>query len=394
MGHPIFIFIALRGAMDGLDIVIPTGDPEFQVVRGKFPMSGHRDLDGFFSLHSRLDVLYNMAQQGEAKFIHAIGTSQYTGRSHFDGQLVLQSGGNNAFELKDGWLYRLMLEMEVQYTDVIGAAVPEGSKATEGAASFTAYAETIFQMTPQLQEDWEILWKKDVSLANTFEDAVSQNDMTVKLTKAERMAELARLGRNLLYTEFGGFDTHTNQSWPLAGAIDEVDEFIGQLKAAFGDDWNDVVIMAATEFGRTFVPNTALGTDHGTGSCVILAGGALKKWTDLPIVITRWPGLTKEKLFQGRDLMMTTDMRSAMISLTARHFDLEPVRMCASVFPTAVGLQPDELIYGKPITPVPPVPDSQDVLILVRGGREAYKEEYLTMTAKDLAPNTPVIDLG
>jgi uncharacterized protein (DUF1501 family) len=408
MTTPIFIFCALRGGFDGLDVVIPRGDPEFNKFRKRFPFTGERDLDGFFSLHGRLDVLHNLAMAGEASFVHAVATTSYD-RSHFEGQRVLQSGGTTPYEVKTGWLNRLLQFLRSKGIDTRGAAVPGGSLATSGPASFPAFGETVSKIAESSRAQLATLWGRDEILGKTYEQMLAQDAMTTKLTLPERMAELGKLGHSVLYTEFGGFDTHTNQSWPLAGAIDRVDEYIGQLKAAFGADWDRVIFMAASEFGRGFYPNSSAGTDHGIANVVILAGGKIKEWT-FPKVIADWPGLTKEKLFQGRDLMPTKDMRSVMLAVVCRLFHLQPKEAAAVIFPTAAGLKPDAAVFEDAVMdtpppmpptdePMPPMPPEEpmppmmdgDIAMVYRGGRDLFEASRISGTVADLDPATPVI---
>ena len=328
MKQPIFIFAPLLGAMDGLDVVIPRGDPEFNVYRSKFPFAGEMDLDGFFTLHGKCNVLHNMVGLKEASFVHAVGTT-YADRSHFDGQRVLQSGGDTPMQLKTGWVNRLMTAINNHGYVAKGASVVPGTTSTFGTLgvlgdnSISTFGERVTKLTAVQQTRLQEMWKSDTSLMSAFDQMVLQGDMTPTLTSPARIAELSALGYNVFYTEFGGFDTHTSQSWPLSGAIDAVDEFIGNLKAAMGERWNDVIFFGASEFGRGFYPNANAGTDHGVGNVVILAGGALKEWNLAP-VITKWPGLTKEKLYQGRDLMPTKDMRSVTLAVVCRLFGLDP----------------------------------------------------------------------
>jgi len=104
-----FVFIIQRGAADGLNTVIPYADPAYARLRGALavdPASALK-LDGTFALHPSLPRLHELHAAGEASFFHAVA-SPYRDRSHFDGQNVLETGGSAAYQVKDGWMNRLV----------------------------------------------------------------------------------------------------------------------------------------------------------------------------------------------------------------------------------------------------------------------------------------------
>jgi uncharacterized protein (DUF1501 family) len=99
--------------------------------------------------------------------------------------------------------------------------------------------------------------------------------------------------------------------------------------------------MVATEFGRTVQVNGTRGTDHGTGTVAFLLGGAVRGGR----VVGKWPGLKSSELYQGRDLMPTTDLRSVAKSVLRDHLQVPAQRLDAEVFPGsgAVPYLPDLL---------------------------------------------------
>lgn len=105
-----FVTIILRGAMDGLDFVQPYGDPAYAALRPKLglrPDTGLIDLDGFFGLNPAASALMPLWQAGELSFVHAVSTPYRDQRSHFDGQDMLETGGNGKGE-RTGWLNRTL----------------------------------------------------------------------------------------------------------------------------------------------------------------------------------------------------------------------------------------------------------------------------------------------
>jgi len=87
------------------------------------------------------------------------------------------------------------------------------------------------------------------------------------------------------------------------------------VKTNMGPAWRETVVALTTEFGRTARINGTLGTDHGTGTVVLLAGGALKGGR----VIADWPGLKPADLLEDRDLKATIDIRGVLKGILRDH---------------------------------------------------------------------------
>ena len=138
---------------------------------------------------------------------------------------------------------------------------------------------------------------------------------------------------------FDGWDTHVNEG----GATGRLATLLGGLDGAFaafesglGPHWKDTIVVAVTEFGRTARINGTEGTDHGTGTVMLLAGGAVKGGR----VVADWPGLKIAQLHEGRDLKPTTDVRSVLKGLLADQFGLSPMVLGSTVFPDSLPVQP------------------------------------------------------
>ena len=90
------------------------------------------------------------------------------------------------------------------------------------------------------------------------------------------------------------------------------------------------MVVVATEFGRTARINGTDGTDHGTGTIALLAGGAVKGGR----VIANWPGLKPANLYEGRDLAPTTDLRAVIKKACCAIISASPTPCwLATVFP-------------------------------------------------------------
>src|SRR5262249_7763845 len=104
---PVVIAIFQRGAMDGISMVVPYGDPHYRAVRPQIAIQSPIDLDGFFGLHPSLDALKPIYDQGHLAIVHAVGSPDST-RSHFDAQDFMESGAPGNKGIGDGWLNRYL----------------------------------------------------------------------------------------------------------------------------------------------------------------------------------------------------------------------------------------------------------------------------------------------
>jgi uncharacterized protein (DUF1501 family) len=131
---------------------------------------------------------------------------------------------------------------------------------------------------------------------------------------------------------FNGWDTHVDEgadSGRLATLLGALDGALAAVEKNMGDVWGETVVTVVTEFGRTARINGTNGTDHGTGTVALLAGGALKGGR----VIADWPGLKQANLYEGRDLAATTDLRAVLKGLLKDHLRVTDQALAANVFP-------------------------------------------------------------
>lgn len=335
-----FVFILLRGAMDGVGAVMPLGDPAYARLRSNFgppPAAGAAfRLNSDFSLHPALKTLAGLYARQEAAFVHALA-SPYRERSHFDAQNILETGGRRAYAMKDGWLNRLLpllpkAEPAVALTATLPLLLRGDALATSFApsqlpdadAALLARVETLYADDALLNGLW--------AQANAAR-AMAGDDATGRASPAA-LGRLAATfltkpdGARVAALDIGGWDTHANQPGRLNNQLGQLDACIAALHDAMGAAWAQTLVIAATEFGRTAAPNGTGGTDHGTGGAAILAGGALAGGR----VIADWPGLAAGQLHEGRDLRATLDMRALLAGLAAEHFALEPGLLARRVF--------------------------------------------------------------
>lgn len=340
-----FIFIIQRGAADGMGIVAPVGDPAFAGARGDLAadFATAPKLDGMFALHPSMTALHGLYGQKQALFAHAVA-SPYRDRSHFDGQNVLESGGLNAYQVKDGWLNRLLgvLPPTQAKAIAVSATVP---LALRGKFDVSSYAPSnLPQASDDLMQRVAMLYQGDSQLHGLWSEAMSTRQLTSDLAAgggANAVATgalAARLlapanGARIAMIETGGWDTHTQQRQRLGAQLKGLDGMIGALQAGLGPLWSDTMVLVATEFGRTVAVNGTGGTDHGTGSSAMLLGGAVRGGR----VLADWPGLQPAALFEGRDLKPTLQLDAFIAGAVAGHFGVEPARAMAALFPLSKG---------------------------------------------------------
>lgn len=332
-----FVFVIQRGAADGLNIVVPVADPAYARLRGGLAVEDGRPLDGTFALHPALERLQGFYGEGQALFVHAVA-SPYRERSHFDGQNVLETGGAGPYQVKDGWLNRLVGLLPRTSEEAIAFA-PTIPLALRGAAPVSSFApsalpdapdDVIARVTRLYDADPEFhpLWLAAMQARALAADAGQRQDpATVGRTAASFLNKAE--GPRIAMIETGGWDTHSGQQGRLANQLRGLDALLGALADGLGPAWSQTVVLVATEFGRTAAANGTGGTDHGTASAAMVLGGAVRGGR----VVADWPGLAQAALFEGRDLAPTLDLDGLIARVAAQTFRLDPAQTLKTLFP-------------------------------------------------------------
>ncbi len=341
-----FVFIIQRGAADGLNIVVPYADPAYAALRGALAIDPAKatKLDGSFALHPALMETARMYGQRQAMFVHAVA-SPYRDRSHFDGQNVLETGGAQPYQVKDGWLNRLV-SMMPKSTDQAIAFAPTVPMALRGSADVTSYAPSVLpEPSDDLMTRVGQLYASDPQLHPLWSAALEANGIAGSGIERQDPASLGRLaasflgkanGPRIAMIETGGWDTHSGQEGRLAGQLRALDKLLASLRDGLGPIWGQTTILVATEFGRTAAANGTGGTDHGTGSVAMLIGGAVRGGR----VVADWPGLAHGQLYQARDLQPTTALDGLIAGVAAESLDLDPDHVSRSLFTSDRPIRP------------------------------------------------------
>ena len=337
-----FVMIILRGAMDGLSVVAPVGDPAYAPARGALALEGPATIDGLFALHPALAETRALYAAREALFVHAVA-SPYRDRSHFDGQNVLETGGTSPYALKDGWLNRLLpLLPGGMRALAVAPAVPPILRGRIGVESYAP--SNLGAPTDDLLARVAAMYAPDPLLHSLWDEAMVARRIAAEASDpaapGKRGRDLPRLaalaaqflsradGARIAVLESDGWDTHSGQAGRLTNQLKQLDAALAALKAGLGPDWSNTLVLAATEFGRTVAANGTGGTDHGTASVAIVAGGAVAGGR----VLADWPGLATGALREGRDLRPTADLRALLLAAAA-HLGTDPARAARALFP-------------------------------------------------------------
>ena len=357
------VVIVLRGAMDGLDAVRPLGDPDYAALRPRLNAGDAVNVTDFWGLHPGLAPLLPLWQAGQMGVLHAVSTPYRDGRSHFDGQDVLEAGTLRIDGGAGGWLNRMMATVPGMTAETAYAIGQERMAILQGPAPHLRWSpEVAFDLSPQARRLLEVtlhddpLFRDAALQAVAIADSLSVAGMEGEDEDAAMMAaakpgsyvDLARFAAGRLRGEtriasfsVNGWDTHQNQKVSLTPTLGRLSETILALRDGLGPVWDKTAVLCMTEFGRTARENGTNGTDHGTGGAMIYAGGALRGG----IVAGRWPGLSEADLFERRDLMPTGDVRAAAGWVMRGLFGLDATQVEDIVFPGLdMGARPEFLL--------------------------------------------------
>jgi len=337
------VVLILRGAMDGLDVVRPVGDPAYRTLRPTLGQGG-LPLDGWWELHPALEPLIPLWDAGEFGAVHAVSTPYRDRRSHFDGQDILEagSGEEGLTGTRDGWLNRMLQAVPGIEAETAYAIGRENLKILTGEAPVSSWSPDVrLQLSPQARRLLELVHADDP----LFHAASAQALAIVDELQAEGEAtgggpaghlQLARFAAGRLKGEtriasfsLGGWDTHGEQTRNLGKALTVLSETILALREGLGPVWGKTAVLCMTEFGRTARENGSKGTDHGTGGAMLFAGGAMRGGR----VAGDWPGLGESDLYAGRDLLPTRDVRAHAAWVMRSLYGLDRGVLEDAVFP-------------------------------------------------------------
>ena len=358
----VLVVLFQRGAMDGLNAVIPFTDPHYYAARPTIAVpapgkpGGALDLDGRFALHPSLAPLQPLWQRKQLAIIPGTGSPDPT-RSHFDAQDYMESGTPGRKSTRDGWLNRSLSQTTPSSPVSPLRAIslgPRLARTLRGAQPAVAIGRLRdFQLHDhQSQASLESMYAaadqevaataRDTFAALKLVEAIERRPYTPAAGAAyptskfgQALLQIARLiksdaGVEVAFADTGGWDTHTNQAQRLPALLADFAGSMSAFTSDLGDRFEDVIIVTLSEFGHTLRENGAGGTDHGHASVMFVAGGSSALQGGR--IHGAWPGLAPEQLFEQRDLAVTTDFRCVLSELVAGHLGVADTRR---VFPGA-----------------------------------------------------------
>jgi uncharacterized protein (DUF1501 family) len=256
---------------------------------------------------------------------------------------VLENGTLDPMAM-EGWLNRYLSLNQQDQAIAIDSRVPLIVRGQQSVSSWYPHKLRAKERQVELLRE---LFQSDADLAENFDSAMAVEAMASQSTQSKHFNNLmsqagkflsAPEGPNVAVLELSGFDTHSGQGrvqGRLASKLRQLDKGLLALQQSLGERWNDTIVIAASEFGRTARENGTKGTDHGTGNALLLFGGALSQSK----VTANWPGLAKGSLYQERDLAATMDIRAILKGVLIGHMGTT-VQQAEVVFPESENLKP------------------------------------------------------
>ena len=350
--RPLLVTIFQRGAVDGLNMVVPHAEGAYYAARPSIAIAppgaadGAINLDGTFGLHPRLAPLAGLWANGSLAVVHACGSHDPT-RSHFDAQDFMESATPGDKTTQDGWLNRYLqagLVADPLRGVAVTAAMPRALAGTGAALSMAAISRFDLFGNPGAVQALKTayLQSSNAQFRQTAAEAFEAIDDLAAIVGASYqpaggavypesplgwalrdIAQLAKaeVGLEVAFAETTDWDHHVNEggaTGALAGRLDDLARAIAALATDLGPRMADTVILTMSEFGRTVAENGNGGTDHGHGNAMLVAGGPVRGGQ----VYGAWPGLAPASLYQGRDLAVTTDFRDVFAEVLTRHLGL------------------------------------------------------------------------
>lgn len=350
------IAIFQRGAVDGLNMVVPFGGSGYYEVRPSIAISkpemGNVDaainLDGFFGLHPSMSSFKSLWDSKRLAIVHAAGSPDNT-RSHFDAQDYMESATPGVKSTNDGWLNRYLQSKQDPEKSLFRAVsmtqtmprVLQGRAPTLAISNLRDFNIRAGKSSASLQGGFEEIYGRTTndSLAGMGRETFEAVNYLKKVNPAQyqpengaqyprnpfgnallQIAQLIKsgVGLEVAFTDVGGWDTHVNQGnsrGQLGNLLQQFSSGIAALYADLGPRMDDVVILTMSEFGRTVRENGNRGTDHGHANAMFVLGNSVRGGK----IYGQWPGLKSEELYEGRDLALTTDFRDVFGEIAARH---------------------------------------------------------------------------
>jgi uncharacterized protein (DUF1501 family) len=350
---PLLAVIFLRGGADGLNLIVPADDPSYYSLRPNISVQAGDEipLDGFFGMNASLGSLLPLYDDGELAIIHAAGSPDPT-RSHFDAQDFMERGAPGNHQISEGWLNRTLghLGTGQSWAGIsLGPAEVLAMKGVAASLSFTSINDFVLDDPSERRGALTAMYagtengELRSAGASAFDalDVIGGIDTTSAVSYANgpfgaALADAAALlradaGVRMVALDVGGWDHHEGEPEALAPVGGQLASGLATFRDDLGADWSRTCVLVMTEFGRTAAENGSRGTDHGHGSVMFAAGGAVAGGR-VVLANDAWPGLAPGQLHEGRDLAVTTDYRDVFAEVLHRHMGV-PLGAIGGILP-------------------------------------------------------------
>ncbi|MBK7391922.1 MAG: DUF1501 domain-containing protein [Chloracidobacterium sp.] len=364
----VLVTIFQRGAVDGLNMLVPHGDSEYYNLRPTIAVAkpgktdGAINLDGTFGLNPAMTAFEPFWKSGQLAAITSVGSPDNT-RSHFDAQDYMESATPGNKGTKDGWLNRLLQANAAKDTSPFQAVsmtqqLPRALYGKAPSVAMTNLSDFSIKAglyTSDMKGGFEGIYQQNAKDTlgetgkETFEAVNFLKQANPSQYKPEngavypasdlgrslqQIAQLikAGVGLEVAFTDTGNdirWDTHTNEGGgrgQLANFLRTFSQAIAAFATDLGKRMDDVMVLTMSEFGRTARENGSRGTDHGHGNTMFVLGNSVKGGK----VYGDFRGLGRDKLYDGRDLDVTTDFRDVFAEAANKHLGAKDL---AKIFP-------------------------------------------------------------
>ena len=354
------VVIFLRGAIDGLNVVVPHQETDYYDLRPSISIpypeepEGVIDLDGFFGLHPALSDLVPLWKQKNLAFIYNCGSNDAT-RSHFDAQDYMESGTPGIKSTPDGWMNRLLANLPTdRLTQAlnVGVTTPRILQGKMAVANLRPGKNSLHKLPvdqPLIHQAFTRLYNDNSDLAQAYRKGVEAREIIMAELNKEMLSasgnansvngfvgDAKKVGKlmygdtrtQLAFMNIGGWDTHVGEKKILNLFLAHLGQGLVTLIKELDHVYANTAIAVISEFGRTVKENGNQGTDHGHGNVMWLLGGGIRGGQ----IYGKWEGLGESILYEGRDLPVTTDFREVISSILVNHIAISQSKL-GNIFP-------------------------------------------------------------
>lgn len=365
--NSVLVVLSLRGAVDGMSLVVPHGDPVYYRARPRIAVPAAKLLakNGMFGLHPHLAPLMPLWKSGRLAAVHATGLPA-PNRSHFSAMEAMEDADPGSRE-RVGWLNR-MIGLDSSRSPLqavqVGEAVPptslygpqpvlaapdidsvtlSGPEDPEGRAGRRAALQTVWGQAPgplgagarsALTAVSQFGPVRATSSTPKNGARYPDADLGRALASAARVIR-ANVGAQVITVDHGDWDHHRNLGNLSGGLMATMTTELAQSIAAFFTDLGTVAsrvtLVTISEFGRRVAENASWGLDHGYGNVMLLAGAGVKGGR----YYGQWPRLSNTP---DADLLVTTDYRSVLNEVLRSRFNASTGKVFPSFQPERIGV--------------------------------------------------------